>query len=175
MNPSLGDRFLAAGPFLLTAALVGLSPLFDYIIGSKVDTEFSAEKYLPENQHTHTPRPVIKRFANWAADVPSAAAAVFGPAVGLAFVSTRPINPGVTWLYFAFAFVGFLLFAWAVAIREPVDYAAKQWLKMTKVTIAILALYALASVCAFCLANASSPDKDAVGETVQRWTIQRWS
>lgn len=141
---------------MLTAFLVGLSPVYDYIIGLKIDSEFSAQKYLPEHQSAHTPRPVIQRFAYWAADVPASAVAVFGPAVGLTFVSTRPENPGVTWLYIVFFFLGFCLFAWAVAIRQPVAYASRQWLKMTKITLAILSLHITAAICAFLLATSAT-------------------
>lgn len=150
-------KLTAAAPLAIAGLLVLLNPIYDKLIEQRAKPEFSNSTYLPAGG-AHTPMTIIKSYTSWALDVAQAGPLVLGPVVGLsAALGFGKTNIVVTWIYFAFILVGFVIFCYVITVEHPALYGKKKigwsWHKKllfgwTLVSILVMILYFGASAAA---------------------------
>lgn len=160
MSDQALTKLLAAAPLAAGGLLVLLSPIYDRIIESGAERDFTNHNYLNEGEK-HTPVSLITRYASWALDVAQSGPLIFGPVIGLIVALSGSIKGSIIWIDFIFIFVGFAIFGYTIVVRHPVMYGAKKygfkhdgklWPAWTRVSIAAIILYLGAAAAALVLA-----------------------
>lgn len=154
-------QLTAAAPLAVSGLLVLLNPLYERLIESGAEHEFTNGRYLPRGE-VHTPISLISQYTAWALDVAQAGPLVLIPLVGLISALSGNANGIVGWIDAAFVFVGFVIFLFTISVKEPVLYGGKKvlvfmrdgrrWLGWTRVSVAAIILYTGAAIAAFFLA-----------------------
>jgi len=150
-------KLAAAVPLAIGGLLILLSPIYDRFIEAGAEREFSKDLYLASGE-MHTPIPLITRYTSWALDVAQSGLLVLGPTIGLVVALSGTTNKVISWIYLAFVVVGFAIFGYTAAIKNPVQYGGKKhgfkrdgklWLSWTRVSILAIILYLGAAGFAF--------------------------